>query len=128
MNIFQEIRDKLNDYQGFEIEESTNKLIVIQLSESSFKVSMYTDDDRYTVYYEGWHTQFKDEDEAIKCFLFGLSSDCRLKVTYAGEVAVRWADEALDRTEWVTHDETGSFFYPFWRRKSVRYLSNNIIN
>lgn len=31
------------------------------------------------VYFNSWHEEFDDEDEALNCSAFGLSSECRLK-------------------------------------------------
>jgi hypothetical protein len=72
----------------------------------------------------GWHERFEDMDEAIECFLLGLSDRCRLRVTQAGSFEYRWTLERREGDSWLAVSTVGLFWWPFWRRKQARYLQN----
>ena len=129
MNVIQELKERLSEFQGFKVEETNNRIEVIPTAEDGFNVSLEIKDNNYMVSYDAWHEHFQDADEALKTFMFGLSGGCRLKISYAGKQPVRWLLETKDRSQWVTHGiaAQGPIFYPFWKRKSVRYLSNTIV-
>jgi hypothetical protein len=73
---------------------------------------------RYTVSYEGWHEEFEKEEEALRCFLFGLSKTCRLRVYTRGKKAHKWAIEWFINNNWHVDSMTGLLFFPFWRRNN----------
>ena len=81
MNVIQELKEKLSEYQGIKFEESKNRIEVFPATGDVFNVSLDIDEDGYIVWYEGWHGHFQDADEAQKSFMFGLSGACRLKVS-----------------------------------------------
>lgn len=129
MNVIQQLKERLSEYQGFDIEETKNRIKVIPIAEDGFIVSLEIKENNYMVSYDAWHEHFQTSDEAMNTFMFRLSGTCRLKLSYAGEQPVKWLLETKDRTQWVTHGiaAQGSIFYPFWKRKSVRYLSNDVV-
>jgi len=84
--------------------------------------------DHYTVYFDGgWHEDFATHEEAINCVGFGLSSSCRLAVTYRGSFACRWAVQSNQGGEWKTDSVTGLLIFPFWRRPRVVYKQNSLV-
>ena len=85
-------------------------------------------DDSYTVFFEGWHEEFDDSEEALNCLAFGLSKDCRLKEHSRGSTPYKWTVEYLDGDNWEESSTTGTFFFPFWKSKKMRYLQNNLID
>src|SRR4029077_5919119 len=97
-------------------------------TESGFKVGFDVAPGRYTVSFNGWHEDFDDVSEALDCFAYGLSDECRLKEYRRGNAAYRWAVEAKQKGQWVAHSETGLFLFPFWRRANVVYLQNSLIS
>jgi hypothetical protein len=82
----------------------------------------------YNVYFNGWHEGFRDADEAIKCFLFGLSRRCRLKVFRRGSTEYKWTVQYQRDGEWVDDSTTGLLFFPFWRRRDVVFLQNALLD
>ncbi len=76
MNVIQELKEQLSEHQGIKFEESNNRIEVFPSTSDGFNISLDVDEDTYIVSYEGWHGHFQDADEALKCFMFGLSSAC----------------------------------------------------
>lgn len=81
----QEILTRLEKYSGFEVARDSESLSVICDCEGSFEVSIYRNGDGFQVGYDGWHEDFEDLEQALDCFTFGLSDQCRLKVKMRGE-------------------------------------------
>ncbi|MFP5492872.1 MAG: hypothetical protein ACLGG0_15320, partial [Bacteriovoracia bacterium] len=80
------------------------------------------------VYFDdGWHESFEEADEALSCFLFGLSEDCRLKITSRGNSRHKWEVQFLKSENWETDSETGLLLFPFWKKARVSYLQNKLI-
>jgi hypothetical protein len=128
MEIFEQIKEKLKRYPEVKYEVNDNILVVRPLNEHGFEVAISVDADEYTVSYESWHETFKNAEKALKCFVFGLSDQCRLKVTYRGESPFKWTIEFLNEEQWQEDSTTGLLFTPFWQRKQVKYFSNSIIH
>jgi hypothetical protein len=62
-----------------------NSISVRPPGDTGFTVDLYIESDCHTVFFDrGWHEDFKTEQEALNCIAFGLSSSCRLAVTYRG--------------------------------------------
>jgi hypothetical protein len=74
--------------------------------------------------YDGWHEHFESEEEALACFAFGLTGQCRLKVTLRGEFACKWTMETFKDGAWIAHGTTGLLLLPFWRWPRIEYRQN----
>jgi hypothetical protein len=61
----------------------------------------------YTVFFDGWHEDFDNQEEALNCFAFGLSDECRLKECRRGSFAYKWTVESNEHGQW-TEDSDGS--------------------
>lgn len=90
-----------------------------------FDVSMIEEADETIVFYEGWHEHFSSPEEAIKCFMFGLTSSCRICVTQRGRKAHKWTLEAFEDGAWVSYGTTGLLLFPFWKPSTTKYLQND---
>jgi hypothetical protein len=77
--------------------------------------------DAWQVAYEGWHADFRDAEQALACFLMGLTDGVRLRVTLRGGEAHAWTVESR---EGVRLGTVGRIFFAFWRRAEERTLSN----
>ena len=128
MEIFEKIKEELKRYPEVKCEINNNILVVRPRTEHGFEVAISVDVDEYTVSYEGWHETFKNAEEALKCFAFGLGDQCRLKVTYRGKSPFKWTVEFLNEEQWQEDSTTGLLLAPFWQRKQVKYFSNSIIH
>jgi hypothetical protein len=127
MNAIEEIRTKLQKYPDAKFEAGTNHICVFPASENGFKVELITGKNNYTVHFNGWHEEFGDVKEALGCFAWGLSTECRLKEHRRGGVAYKWSAEYKDGDKWVEESTTGMFLYPYWNKAEIRYLQNNLI-
>ena len=122
-----EIKARLKSYPNVRNEEDADSIRVRPIDESGFEVSLYHKPTVYTVTFEGWHEDFSSPEEALECFAFGLSDECRLKVTMRGHVAQRWTLEPRKGESWIEESTTGLIFFPFWRRSRIIYKRNNLI-
>jgi len=127
MNVIEEIQAKLQKYPHAKFESSSSSISVFPTSDAGFTVGLTVNQDSYTVSFDGLHEDFQDKEEALNCFAFGLSSDCRLKEYRRGKFAYKWTVESKENGGWVEDGTTGLFLFPFWMRQEVRYLQNNLI-
>jgi hypothetical protein len=128
MNPLDEIKTRLQKYPHVKYESSSSSITVFPLSDSGFAVDFTVTGNQYTVSFNGWHEEFTDATEALNCFAFGLSDECRLKECRRGQFAYKWTVESKQDGEWVADSETALVLFPFWRRAQVVYLQNNIIS
>jgi hypothetical protein len=126
MNIIAEIEERLKKYPQLSAVVEINSISVEP--ENGFTVWVTENDSSWTVGFEGWHEEFSDPEEALNCFAWGLSNDCRLEVTYRGGKPHKWVAQNLDNGQWVNSSTTGLIFFPFWRRAKIIYKKNAVIN
>ena len=126
-NTIEQIKERLRKYPHVRYEAAGSSISVLPTSSDGFTVGLYVNRGQYTVSFNGWHEDFGNEAEALDCFAFGLSDECRLKECRRGNFAYRWTVESKQNGNWVADSETGLFFFPFWKPKKVCYLQNNLI-
>ena len=117
---------KLNDYCGFALDVGDAYISVVCDNSESFEVSMFRSGSQYQVGFDGWHEHFDAEEDAVQCFAFGLSDECRLKVVKRGAMDCRWTLEYLEKGSWRTDTVTGLILIPFWRTAEIEYRYNAI--
>ena len=127
MNVIEEIEARLQKYPHAKYESAADSISVFPTSDDGFTVNLVVHQNSYTVSFNGWHEDFQNVEEALNCFAFGLSSDCRLKEYRRGRYAYKWTVEAKENGEWVADSSTGLFLFPFWLKKESRYLQNKLI-
>lgn len=127
MDIFEKIKIKAAQYRGLSCKVDGDTLSVIPMTATGFSVRITVNHPGFTVSYDGWHEEFEKEDDALNCFAFGLSDECRLKVVKRGDADCTWVVESKDGTDWHEDSRTGLVFVPFWKKKSVEYRQNNVI-
>ncbi len=76
--------EKLKKYPNVGYTTAAGCVSIPAQKPSGFAVSIQEDGDEFVVAFEGWHERFKDADEALNCFAFGLSTACRLRVLRVG--------------------------------------------
>ena len=131
MNPITEIKNRLDTkHPDLEYEVEENTICVKPKNGNGFEVWFSDDGHEYTVGYEGWHQHFQTSEleEALDCFAFGFSDECRLKVVQRGSKTYKWQMQSLNNGKWVTFSTTGLIFSPFWRKAKISYLSNNLIS
>jgi len=134
MNAIDEIKSRLQKYPQAKSEIEGNRITVLPLDESGFAVSLVDNSPNYTVSFDAWHDEYEDVEKALNAFAFGLSDDCRLKVTYRGNFAHVWTVEERDENgewfscEWIGLNEMGLLAPPlFWLKKRYVYLQNTLL-
>ncbi|QUJ77351.1 hypothetical protein KDD17_04940 [Sulfitobacter albidus] len=121
------ILSKLDGYSGFDIDFNDDHIIVSCNNAESFDISFQAFGSEFQVSFDGWHEHFENEEEALNCFTFGLSQECRLKVTKRGAMECSWTVQAWQGDTWVNDTTTGLILIPFWRPKQIEYRHNLII-
>jgi hypothetical protein len=127
MTVTDKIREKLARYPELTWKVNGDSVCIFPASTSGFSVGMKTDRGRFEVYFDGWHEHFDNEEEALDCFAFGLSDQCRLKIVRRGNIACSWTVESRSGGEWTEDSTVGLLFIPFWRTKRVEYRQNTVI-
>ena len=127
MDAISETQAKLAKYPELAVDAEATSIAVHAPTAEGFMVSLRKTDETFEVAFEGWHEDFDTEEEALNCFVFGLSAACRLKVMSRGGFDYKWTVESLRGDRWIEDSVTGLFFFPFWRRAEVRYLRNRVI-
>ena len=120
------IQEQLEKYTGHVVELSDTRISVTCLNPDSFEVCLQTDGEVYQVSFGGWHELFENEEDALNCFAFGLSEECRLKVVKRGGMECSWTVQLRQGRRWVDDKTTGLVFIPFWQRCCVEYRRNII--
>lgn len=126
MTAIERIRARLSAYPEVNYSEGPNEIDVKPSASSGFAVGFRITPQGFTVNFEGWHEEFTDEDEALNCFAFGLSQDCRLAVVLRGNTETKWTVERLEDGTWTADSETGLLFQPFWRSARIEYRQNKL--
>lgn len=127
MNIIDKIKGRLKKYPELTYKSEGSHITIDPLTDSGFSVYFSINNPGFTVGFDGWHDEFENECDALDAVAFGLSDQCRLKVSKRGNTSYKWALESRDGEQWKEDSATGLLFYPFWRRKSVEYRQNGVI-
>jgi hypothetical protein len=88
MTAIERIKARLSAHPEITYSEGQNEIDVIPPDSSGFSVGFRIIPTGFTVNFEGWHEEFTSEDEALDCFAFGLSPNCRLAVVLRGNTVV----------------------------------------
>jgi hypothetical protein len=129
MNPINVIRKQLHDHPGVTLEEDHKFICVKPRNDQGFNVSLQDEGMHFTVTYgEGWHDHFNSAQDALNCFYFGLSNNCRLKTVLAGDFPYKWTVEYNEGNEWLEDSSTNLIFFPFWRTRHHIYQQNTDIS
>ncbi len=121
------VKEKLEELHEVSYRVEGNIITVFPKNNYGFEVSFVALENKYYVYYNSWHQEFRNEEDAISCFAFGLTNRCRLKINSRGKRDYKWVLEYEDRGEWKEYSKTMGFDIQFWKKTDVRYLTNNIL-
>ena len=118
------IKQKLDAHPDLRYRTTANSVEVEAPSPGGFSVRLSTDSNEYTVHFDGWHEHFESEADALNCFAYGLSGQCRLAVLIRGHSEVRFTLEHLEDGAWKADSSTGLLLQPFWRESRIEYRHN----
>jgi hypothetical protein len=127
MNVIAKVKEKLLNYPQVIFDETENSISILPNSDKGFTVTLDTSYDNFKVFYNGWHEDFEVEEEALNCFAFGLSSECRLKEVCRNNIPYKWTLEYKENGKWVTESTTSLFNFSFWQKQTIHYLQNDLI-
>jgi hypothetical protein len=129
MNTIEKVLEKLKYFPELKYKVEDALLTIVPTNENGFQIWLSIENkDETIVGFEGDHYHINNEDEAIRCFFFGLSDSCRLEVTSRGNFDYKWKMQHNEDGRWKTINTTGLlWFIPFWKKKTIRYLQNYVI-
>jgi hypothetical protein len=127
MNPIAEICGRLAKHPEVRSVMGPDSITVLPTDDTGFPVTFLDAGSEFIVSFSGWHEHFSDAHEALSCFGFGLSEDCRLKVYKRGNFEYRWIVESRSDGTWVEDSTTGLILFPFWRRAKVEHLQNRLL-
>ena len=134
MEAIKEILERLQKFPQVQFKVEGNRITILPSNNDGFTVSLVDNSPDYTISFDGWHEEYDDIDKALNVFAFGLSEECRLRVSYRGRFAHAWTVEQKDEEgqwffcEWIGCSETGLLIPPlFWLKKRTVYFQNDLI-
>jgi hypothetical protein len=126
--VVQEVVDLLKKYPQVKFERRDDSVLVPPTNPEGFPVMIEQIwEGNYAVSYGGWQKDFDNLQEAVACFVLGLSSRCRLKVESKGKKPVRWTVEELADSNWREISSRGSWSPQFFKQPVTSYLTNNLL-
>ena len=125
--VISSIKEKLQKYPHVTYTSSDGVLEIPAQSPTGFRVWIRERGSDITVGFEGWHEEFTDAEAALKCFAFGLSTACRLRVFRCLGTDYKWQVLVQSDGQWVADSETGLLFPTFLLPKKQRDLQNDIV-
>lgn len=128
MSAIVEIEKRLRNFPELRYKISESTITIEPPSRGGFSLSLIETGSQWVVQFDGWHEHFDSETDALDCFAFGLTDECRLQITYRGSKPCKWTLQSKSGSGWVSDSTTGLLVFPFWLRKRVEYLQNNIIS
>jgi len=95
-----ELKEKLAKHPELRFSATQTSVTVAAPSTGGFSVSFHVLSQVYVVHFDGWHEHFVVAGQALECFAFAYSGECRLAVRYRGRIPVKWTLEYLNEGRW----------------------------
>lgn len=114
----------LGEYPAVQFQRDGETVEVPPSSPDGFHVSISSERGTRLVSFEGWHEDFDTDEEALNCFMSGLTPSVRLRVTRRGDRDHKWVLEIREGDRWNPAGAVGLIFFPFWRRRRIVTLQN----
>jgi hypothetical protein len=126
--VVQEVLDLLTKYPQVKFERRDDSVLVPPTNPEGFPVMIEQIwEGHYAVSYGGWQKDFDNLEEAVACFVLGLSNRCRLKVESKGQKPVRWTVEERVESAWREISSRGSWSPQIFKQPVTSYLTNNLL-
>ena len=123
-----EILKQLADYPQVHCVRGEDLVRVLPANPEGFEVVIEQIwDQHYSVSYGGWHEDFQAWEEALRCFLVGLSSHSRLKVQSKNGSPFKWTVEDWDDPAWRERSTTATFSPKLFTPTVTAYLQNDLL-
>jgi hypothetical protein len=124
MNVLQLAEDHVRQYPALRYQRRALSLLVDPPNPNGFPVTLEVTRDGFVVRLAGWHEEFEEEREALDCFRFAFSPQCRLRVASRNGVDCEWTLQVRDEDGWQTDTTVEKKKFHLWKAKEVRYLHN----
>jgi hypothetical protein len=126
--LVKEVVDLLKKYPQIKFERRDYSVLVPAAAAEGFPVLIEQIwEGHYAVSFGGWQKDFSSLEEAMECFLHGLSNHCRLKVESKGNKPVKWTLEDLENLDWKEISSRGSWSPLNFKPPVISYLQNNLL-
>jgi hypothetical protein len=125
------IVELLQGYPDLDLDVLCGIVTVKPRTSDGFTVSLTEREGACVVGFGGWHEHFTSEDAALERFAFGLSDQCRLRISYRGECPYCWTLEERIEGVWRAVGTSRRIVFPvwsFWRSPRVEYHQNAVFN
>ena len=124
-----EVLDLLKKYPQIKFERCDDSVLVPPASPEGFPVMIEQIwEGHYAVSFGGWQKDFSSLEEAVACFVMGLSNHCRLKVESKGKKPIRWTLEQLENADWKEISSRGSWSPNLFKQPVTSYLINDLLS
>ncbi len=123
----------LKQYPDLSYSVEDGGITVAPPTSDGFSVSLWLDEQGGVIWvyidgYDGGYFGIEDECTALNCFVWCLTDRCRLKVEKRGDrVSAMKAEVRDEEWNWSWNMRISVPFVPFWRKKSVEYRQNSVI-
>jgi hypothetical protein len=126
--VLNEVLDLLKKYPQIKFERRDYSVLVPPAGPEGFPVLIEQIwEGHYAVSFGGWQQDFSNIEEAVACFVMGLSNHCRLKVESKGKKPVRWTLEQLENADWKEISSRGSWSPQIFKQPVTSYLINDLL-
>lgn len=106
------VADLLDDYPGIRYTSRKNYLHIYPPAANGFPIAVEClAGGQFMVMFCYWFEVFDNEEEAIQMVRFGLSGDCRLRVSRKGTNYLEWTPQYRMRDEWFDMDSRETIYF-----------------
>ena len=124
MNVLQLAEEYVRRFPALRYQRRALSLHVDPPNPNGFPVAIEVTRDGFVVHLSGWQDAFEEERDALDCFRFAFSPQCRLRVASRGGVDCEWTLEFRDEDGWQSDKSVEKRSFQIWKSKEVRYLHN----
>jgi hypothetical protein len=123
-----EILKILQQYPQAKYECGDNFVRIPPCSTEGFEVAVeQVWENHFMVSLGRWRQDFYTAQEAVECFLFGLTNRCRLKVESKNSVPFRWTVEQWSDPSWSERSTCATWSYRFLTPPTTAYYQNDLL-
>jgi hypothetical protein len=118
----------LAEHENLRVVREPGSITVQGTEETGFDVQMVDDGREATIFAGGWHGHFDDAERAAATFMWLLTPQTRIVLTFRGDSQIGWKLQWEEDGKWVT-GERGAILlaFLFWGRRREEILQNHLL-